>query len=80
MRWRLLRGIRSKTRWYQVLYDVMGPFYPMLRRLFPGYVTTTENIGHAMIQAAAAGYSKRILSSADINQLSAGYASDQARA
>jgi uncharacterized protein YbjT (DUF2867 family) len=74
-----LRGIRSKTRWYQVLYDVMGPFYPMLRRLFPGYVTTTENIGHAMIQAAAAGYSKRILSSADINQLSAGYASDQAR-
>jgi uncharacterized protein YbjT (DUF2867 family) len=23
-----LRGIRSKTRWYQALYDMFGPFYP----------------------------------------------------
>jgi uncharacterized protein YbjT (DUF2867 family) len=29
-----LRGIRSKTRWYQALYDVIGPFYPIVRRLF----------------------------------------------
>jgi len=66
-----LKGIRSKTRWYQVLYDVMGPFYPIFRRLLPRYVTTTANIGRAMIQVAAIGYSKRILFSADINQLSA---------
>ena len=75
-----LRGIRSKTRWYQVLYDVLGPFYPILRRLFPGYVTTTENIGRAMIHVAADGYAKRILSSADINQLSGRYAAGQAHA
>jgi uncharacterized protein YbjT (DUF2867 family) len=42
-----LRGIRSKTRWYQALYDVIGPFYPIVRRLFPKYVTTTTNIGRA---------------------------------
>ena len=66
-----LRGIRSKTRWYQALYDVMSPFYPILRRLLPRYVTTTVNIGRAMIQVAATGYSKPILFSADINQLSA---------
>src|SRR5258707_922686 len=35
-----LRGIRSNTRWCQALYDVMGPLYPILRRLFPRYVTT----------------------------------------
>jgi uncharacterized protein YbjT (DUF2867 family) len=64
-----LRGIRSKTRWYQALYDVLGPFYPLLRRLFPKYVTTTLNIGRAMIHVAATGSSKQILSSADINQL-----------
>ena len=64
-----LRGIRSKTRWYQALYDVLGPFYPLLRRLFPKYVTTTVNIGRAMIHVAATGGSKQILSSADINQL-----------
>jgi hypothetical protein len=44
--------------------------YPILRRLFPKYVTTTVNIGRAMIHVAAAGYSKQVLSSADINQLS----------
>ena len=66
-----LKGIRSKTRWYQAIYDVMGPFYPVLRRLLPRYVTTTVSIGRAMIQVAAAGYSKQILFSADINQLSA---------
>src|SRR5258706_3689606 len=66
----LLRGIRSKTRRYQALYDVMGPLYPIVRRLFPRYVTTTVNIGRAMIHVAATGSSKRILSSADINQLS----------
>ena len=65
-----LRGIRSKRGWYQALYDVMGPFYPVLRRLLPGYVTTTVNIGRAMIYVAATGCSKQILSSADINQLS----------
>ena len=65
-----LRGLRSKTRWYQALYDVIGPLYPILRRLFPRYVTTTVNIGRAMIHVAATGSSKQILSSADINQLS----------
>ena len=65
-----LRGIRSKTRWYQALYDVTGPFYPILRRMFPRYVTTTVNIGRAMIHVAATGSSKQILSSADINELS----------
>jgi uncharacterized protein YbjT (DUF2867 family) len=66
-----LRGIRSKTRWYQALYDVMGPLYPLLRRLFPRYVTTTVNIGRGMIQVAATGFSKQTLLSADINRLAA---------
>jgi uncharacterized protein YbjT (DUF2867 family) len=65
-----LRGIRSKTRWYRVLYDVLDPFYPILRRLFPRSTTTTVNIGRAMIHVAATGYSKQILHSADINELS----------
>ena len=64
-----LRGIRSKTRWYQALYDVIGPFYPIVRRLFPKYVTTTTNIGRAMIHVAVSGWSRHILSSGDINQL-----------
>jgi uncharacterized protein YbjT (DUF2867 family) len=64
-----LSGIRSKTRWYQALYDLLGWLYPLIRRLLPGYVTTTANIGRAMIQVAAAGYPKQVLHSTDINQL-----------
>ena len=63
------RGIRLRTRWYQALYDVFGPFYPVVRRLFAKYVTTIVNIGRAMIHVAAAGGPKHILGSADINQL-----------
>jgi uncharacterized protein YbjT (DUF2867 family) len=66
-----IKGIRSKTRWYQALYDVIGPFYPLFRRLLPRYVTTTANIGRAMIQVAASGYPRPILFSADINRLAA---------
>jgi uncharacterized protein YbjT (DUF2867 family) len=67
-----LRGIRSKTRWYQAIYDVIGGLYPVLRRLFPRYVTTTVNIGRAMIAVAATGYPRQILFSPDINRLAAG--------
>jgi uncharacterized protein YbjT (DUF2867 family) len=66
-----LKGIRSKTRWYQALYSAVGAFYPLLRLLLPRYVTTTVNVGRAMIQVAASGYAKHILLSDDINQLSA---------
>jgi uncharacterized protein YbjT (DUF2867 family) len=47
-----LRGIRSKTRWYQALYTALGGFYPVLRRLAPRYVTTTVNVGRALIPAS----------------------------
>lgn len=67
-----LRGIRSKTRWYQLVYDVIGPLYPALRRVVPSYVTTTVNIGRAMIEVASRGYSRPILLSPDINRLAAG--------
>jgi uncharacterized protein YbjT (DUF2867 family) len=66
-----LRGIRSKTRWYQLLYDLFGSLYPVLRRVLPQHVTTTVNIGRAMIEVAASGYPRPILFSADFNRLSA---------
>ena len=64
-----LRGIRSKTRLYQTAYAVAGPLYPVFRRLLPQYVTTTVNIGRAMIHVAAEGYPAPILKSDDINRL-----------
>jgi uncharacterized protein YbjT (DUF2867 family) len=64
-----LKGARSKTRLYQAVYNVVGPLYPLLKRLLPSHVTTTANVGRALIQVAANGYSKRVLENQDINAL-----------
>jgi len=64
-----LDGIKSKTRLYQSLYVVVKPLYPVLRRLFPRFVTTTRNVGRALIAVAAGGYPERVLESDDINGL-----------
>lgn len=63
------KGVRSKTRLYQAFYDALGWLYPVLRRLLPRHVTTTENMGRAMIRVAAEGYGKRVLENPDINAL-----------
>jgi uncharacterized protein YbjT (DUF2867 family) len=64
-----LHGIRTKTRWYGALYAVMGPLYPMWKRLLPNYVTTTECVGRAMLNVARHGAPKRFLENQDINGL-----------
>jgi len=63
-----LHGIRSKTAWYQAIYDVTAPLWSLLNRIAPKYVTTTEKIGRAMIKVARDGYPKPVLESLDINQ------------
>ena len=65
-------GITSKTRSYRILYALFRPLLPLLRTLFPGYVTTTEEVGRAMLEVAKHGAPKRILENADIVALGAG--------
>ncbi|MEJ2186560.1 MAG: epimerase [Gemmatimonadota bacterium] len=67
-----LRGVRSRTRLYAALYRVAGPFFPLLRRLFPRQVTTSVRVGRAMIRVAAEGYASPILESHVIDGLGAG--------
>ena len=64
-----LHGIRTKTKWYGALYAVMGPLYPLWKRLLPNYVTTTECVGRAMLNVARHGAPKRFLENQDINGL-----------
>ncbi len=59
-------GIVSKTKSYRILYGVFGPLFPVLRTLFPRFVTTTEEVGRAMIEVARHGAGKRVLENADI--------------
>jgi len=65
-----LKGIRSKTSLYQAMYNVLGPLYPVWKRVFPYYVTTTEKLGLAMIRVAERGYARTVLENRDINSLS----------
>jgi uncharacterized protein YbjT (DUF2867 family) len=66
-----LHGIQSKTASYRILYSVMNPFLPLLMRLLPQYVTTTEILGRAMIHVAQNGHPNRILETRDINNQAA---------
>ena len=50
-------------------YKILGPLYPLWKRLFPKYVTTTEEVGLAMINSVLYGAEKQILESHDIAQL-----------
>lgn len=64
-----MRGVRSRTPLYRALYAVVTPLFPVLRRAFPGSVTTTVTVGRAMLRVAREGADKRVLESADINEL-----------
>jgi len=64
-----LHGIRSKTAWYQAVYVIAAPLLTLLNRIAPKYMTTTEQVGRAMIKVARDGYPKPVLESEDINRL-----------
>ena len=64
-----MHGIRSRTTAYRIGYALTAPFLPLLRRLFPDAVTTTELVGRAMLAVAERGNPTAILESADINRV-----------
>ncbi|MER5302626.1 epimerase [Streptomyces lasiicapitis] len=66
-----LHGIRSKTRLYRALYVVAVPLFPVIRRLAPEQVTTTEQLGRAMINVATDGAPVSHLETKDINKAAA---------
>ncbi len=64
-----LHGVRSKTAWVQAIYVAAAPLLSLLNRVAPKYMTTTEQVGRAMIRVARDGYPRPVLESEDINRL-----------
>jgi uncharacterized protein YbjT (DUF2867 family) len=64
-----LHGVMSKTKLYQVLIGMLGPLLWLGKRWLPQYVTTTEQLGKAMLKVARQGAAKQVLESKDINAL-----------
>jgi uncharacterized protein YbjT (DUF2867 family) len=62
-----MRGVRSRTKLYALMYGLLGPLYPLLRLLFPKYVTNSVTVGRAMVRVAGQGHSRAILENPDIN-------------
>jgi uncharacterized protein YbjT (DUF2867 family) len=61
-----LHGVKSRTPLYRIAYVLVTPLLPLMMKLFPASITTTEQIGRAMLAVARKGYPKRILETRDI--------------
>jgi uncharacterized protein YbjT (DUF2867 family) len=64
-----MHGIKASGRGTRVMYALAAPLYPVWKALFPKFVTTTEQVGRAMIRVAREGAPKPLLESADIAAL-----------
>lgn len=59
-------GVRSKTRLYNAIYTATAPLLPLLERVAPRYVTTTDRLSRAMLQVARVGFPRRVLENIDL--------------
>jgi uncharacterized protein YbjT (DUF2867 family) len=64
-----LHGIVSKTTSYRIFYSAVKPFLPLMRKIFPTQIGTTEQIGRAMLLVVKHGFPRPVLESKDINTL-----------
>lgn len=61
-----LRGVTSKTRWYRTAYTLATPLMWLMHRVAPGRISTTDQIGEAMIAVAHHGAPTAVLENAAI--------------
>ena len=61
------KGVKSKTGWYNALYVIMRPFFPLMNK--SKSVVTGMGIGRAMITLSQAAYKSKIINPSDINAL-----------
>jgi len=66
-----MKGIKSATKLYNAIYVVFKPLYPVLKALVPNGITSTVQLGQAMINVITDGYPKKVLHVKEINELAA---------
>jgi uncharacterized protein YbjT (DUF2867 family) len=62
------KGVRSRTKMYNVIYTLMIPLYPAMKYL-PKYFTDSVLLAKTMICVAQSGYDKKIIENAEINEI-----------
>jgi nucleoside-diphosphate-sugar epimerase len=63
------KGVRSSTGLYQTIYTLTKPLHPVFQRAFAKHVTTSEEIGRAMLTVVRRGADRRHLENRDISRL-----------
>jgi uncharacterized protein YbjT (DUF2867 family) len=63
------KGIRSGVRAYRVAITLFAPVAPLMVRLAPGWFTTSERLGRAMLRVLEGRADRFILESSDINRV-----------
>jgi len=61
------KGVVSGVRSYRIGYALTGWAYPLFRKLAPSQVTTSSELGRALINVARDGHPLDILEGSDIN-------------
>lgn len=61
------KGIRSSTGWYNIVYVLLKPFFPLMKK--NKNITTTTKFGLAMINSLISPINLKHLENIDINQL-----------
>lgn len=64
-----LHGITSRTRLYRLFYAAARPLFPLLHAILPHLMTTTEQLGRAMLAVAKHGFTASVIESRDINRI-----------
>ncbi len=64
------RGVRPSSKLYSVLINSSGWLLKLIRKMAPGSVVDTVQVGRAMIRLTKSGYKKDIINPADIIELS----------
>ncbi len=65
---RPMHGARSRTPSYRLIYTLTRPFFGLLQALAPRHITTTEQLGRAMLAIARNGAPKPVLEATDLTR------------
>jgi uncharacterized protein YbjT (DUF2867 family) len=64
-----MRGVTSRMRSLRCMYALTAPLFPLLRKTFGRWITSTDLLAAAMLQLAVTGNEKKVLSTGEINAL-----------
>jgi len=64
-----MKGIKSKTAAYNAIYVITKGLFPILKWIFKDKITTTVQVGKAMINTLKVDFHKTHLENSDINEL-----------